>query len=228
MRIGYPGCIYHVLVRGVQPSVTYVVRYGSCEQVGILDDHGKGTAQIVLFYGSYVNAVIGYASLLYFIETVHQIDDGGFSCAGGTYKRDFLSGLGIKADAVQDGFLRRVSEHNLVETHIPLKGNETEAGLGAGMGLRRINRILIRHLPGETVGKFPAFFPAAIVILSHITQCHCAFIQFLGLVHHIKNSLGSRQGGQKKVYLLGKLVHGHGTLAHIHQIGCQCPQIRKA
>ena len=105
---------------GVQPSVTYVVCYGPCKQVGILDDHGKAAAQIVLFNGPYVNAVIGYASLLYFVETVHQINNGGLSCAGGTYERDFLPGFGVEAYAVQDGFLRRVSEHNLVETHIPL------------------------------------------------------------------------------------------------------------
>ena len=226
--IGCPGRIYHVLVRGVQPSVTYVVRYGSRKQVGILDDHGKGTAQIVLFNGPYVNAVIGYASLLYFVETVHQIDNGGLSCSGGTYERDFLPGFGVEAYAVQDGFFRRVSEHNLAETHIPLKGNETETGPRAGMGLCRMSGIFIRYLPGEAVGKFPAFFPAAIAILSHITQCNRAFVQFLGLVHHIKNPLGSGQGCQKKVYLLGELVHGHGTLAHIHQIGCQSAQIRKA
>ena len=224
--IGYLGRVYHVLVCGIQPSVTYIVRYGSGEQVGILDYHGEGTAQIVLFNGSYVNAVIGYGSLLYFVETVYQIDDGGLSGAGGTHKRDFLPRFRIKADAVQNGFLRRVSEHNLVETHIPLKGNETEAGLGAGMGLCHISRTFVRHLPGETVGEFPAFFPAALVVPAHITQRHSAFVQFLDLVHHIKNTFGSGQGSQKKVNLLGKLVHGHGALAHIHQIGRQGPQIR--
>ena len=48
------------------------------------------------------------------------------------------------------------------------------------------------------------------------------------LLHHLKNSFGSRQSRQKKVDLLGKLIHGHGALPHIYQIGGEASQVHQA
>ena len=135
---------------------------------------------------------------------------------------DFLSRFRIKADAVQNGFLRRVSEHNLVETHIPLRGMRRKPDWEPVWG-SAISAGPRGHLPGETVGEFRRILPSRpgfLCTLHSVTvPSSSSWISFI--ISKIRSA--PDRGCQKKVNLLGELVHGHGALAHIHQIGSQGP-----
>ena len=185
--------------------------------MGILYDHGQGTAQVILFNVPDVNAVIGDAAAVYFIKTVDQIDDGGLACPGGTHKSDFLSWFGIEADAVQDGLFRRIAEHHLVETHIALKGNQAEC-LAAVVRVRK-DRYPGRDFPGKILGESGALLHFPVPIHSHVAERHAAFIRFLAFIHHIENTFRAGKGCQQEINLLFELVQGHGALAHIDKIG---------
>lgn len=60
--VGHLGRGLHVLVRGVQTPVADIVRNGARKQVGVLDDHGEGAAQVVLADVPDVDAVVGDAA----------------------------------------------------------------------------------------------------------------------------------------------------------------------
>ena len=49
MSIGQLGCCYDLLVGGVQLSITDIVPNSAGKQVGILQNHRQGSAQIRLF-----------------------------------------------------------------------------------------------------------------------------------------------------------------------------------
>ena len=100
IRVGDARGLPHLRVRGIQSAVADVVRDGSREQVGILNDHGKGTAQVVLFDSADVQAVIGDGSGLNLVKPVDQVDDGGFPRSRGAHKGDLLPRLRVQTDAV--------------------------------------------------------------------------------------------------------------------------------
>ena len=225
MGVGNLGRIHHIPIRCIQAPVPYIVGNGPGEKMGILYDHGQGTAQVILFNVPDVNAVIGDAAAVYFIKTVDQIDDGGLACPGGTHKSDFLSWFGIEADAVQDGLFRRIAEHHLVETHIALKGNQAEC-LAAVVRVRK-DRYPGRDFPGKILGESGALLHFPVPIHSHVAERHAAFIRFLAFIHHIENTFRAGKGCQQEINLLCELVHGHGALAHIDKIGSKGPKVRK-
>ena len=68
--------------------------------MGVLNDQGKRTPQVLFADVPDIQAVIGDGASLYLIETVDQVDNGGFSRSGGAHKGNFLSGLGVETDAV--------------------------------------------------------------------------------------------------------------------------------
>ena len=100
VRVGDPGGLPHLLVRGVQAAVADVVGDGPRKQVGVLDDHGQGAPQIVLSDVLHVDAVVGDGTGLDLVKPIDQVDDGGLSGSRGTHEGDLLPRLGVEGDAV--------------------------------------------------------------------------------------------------------------------------------
>ena len=66
-------------------SVSYIVRYRSREEMRLLNNHRKRTAQVILFYVLDIYSVVGDCTRLYLIESVHQID---YRSLSGTRRAD--------------------------------------------------------------------------------------------------------------------------------------------
>ena len=98
---------HNFLIGGVQPAVADIVGDGPGKQVGILDYHGKGTPQVILFDVPDINAVVGNCPAVNLIKPVDQIDNGGFSRTGRSHKGDLLPRLGVQADIPQHLFMGR-------------------------------------------------------------------------------------------------------------------------
>ena len=71
--VGNLGRSHHIPIRCIQAPVPYIVGNGTGEKMGILYDHGQGTAQVILFNVPDINAVIGDAAAVYFIKTVNRL-----------------------------------------------------------------------------------------------------------------------------------------------------------
>ena len=62
----------------------------------ILNNHGKGAAQVALFHIVDIEAIVGDGTAVNLIEAVDQIDNGSLSGSGGADKSNLLAGLGIQ------------------------------------------------------------------------------------------------------------------------------------
>ena len=82
------------------------------------------------------------------------------------------------------------------------------------------------NLPGEGAGVIGSLFQFTVLFFG-VAKGDLAFINLRFLIHHLKDPLRAGEGGQEEVDLLGKLVDGHGALAHVHQIGSHRSQIRQ-
>ena len=94
MRVGKLGGCNYLFIGSVKTPVTYIIHNCSGEQVYILKNYAKRMAQVVLLYVFNVNAVVGYNSVLYIIETVYKICYCGLSCSCSSNECNFLTGLG--------------------------------------------------------------------------------------------------------------------------------------
>ena len=79
-------------------------------------------------------------------------------------------------------------------------------------------------------GDFPvgALGEGTVGGLPHRDKIHRACIHLGVLLHGGEDTLGTGQGGQQEVALLGELVDGHGGLAHKDQIAGQAAQVGPA
>ena len=100
IRIGDAGCFLYFFIRCLQSAIADIIGNGPGKQVGILDYHGQGTAQILFADIPDIQAVVGDGAALDLIKTVDQVDNRRLSRACGAYKGYFLAGLCIQADAV--------------------------------------------------------------------------------------------------------------------------------
>ena len=178
--------------------------------MGVLDHHRQGAAEVRLSNLPQVQAVVGDGPPVDLVEPGDEVDDGGLSCPGGTHEGDFLAGLGVEAHISQHRFLRHVAEADVLEPHIPPEGRQGPVGPLPGKGA-------VRCLPPGAVR--PRLSP---------DQGDLPLVHLRLLVHHPKDPLGSREGGEEEVCLLGQLVHGHGTLADIDQIGGETGNVGEA
>jgi len=68
--------------------------------MGVLNDHGKRSPQVILSDMPDINSVIGNCTALNFVKPVNQIDDRRLSRPGGPYKSNLLSRLCIERNPV--------------------------------------------------------------------------------------------------------------------------------
>ena len=163
--------------------------------MGVLENNPQRTAQGALLNIPHVDAVIEDASPLYIIKPVDEIGDGGLACTGGAHKGDLLPWLGIHTHISQHGVSRLVAEVHMLKAHIAPQGN-----------------ILSRRLmPGPAL---PCLF-----------QTYGSLINLGGLIHNLKDTLGTCQRSQQEVALLGKLIDGRGGLTHKDQIAGQTARV---
>ena len=68
----------------------------------ILKHHTQRPAQGILLDVPDVDAVVGDGAGLDFVEPVDKAGDGCLTCAGGTYKGNFLAWLGKEGNVMED------------------------------------------------------------------------------------------------------------------------------
>ena len=112
------GSVYALFIAGVQLTVTYVLHYCTCKQVGILQYYAETVAQIVFFNIIYIYSVVTYFTISHIIETVDKVGNGCLAGACGADKSQLLSRLCIQRNIVEHGLFRGITKVDIIKTHI--------------------------------------------------------------------------------------------------------------
>ena len=146
--------------------------------MGVLQHDAQRTAQVVLADVLHVDAVKCDLAGRDVVKAVDEVGDRRFACAGRADKGDFLPGLGVEADAVQNRAALVVAEADVAEAHV---------------AAQRLQRA-VRLLPGPAAGLFAAGGQHA-VLFAHIDQADLAFVRFRVQAHGLEDALGARHAG---------------------------------
>ena len=196
--VGQLGGVDALLVRGVQLAVADVVHHRAGEQVGLLEHHPQGAAQIGLADFVDVDAVVADFAVVNVVEPVNQVGDGGLACAGGPHEGDLLAGLGVQGHIMEHRLLRHIAEVHMLHIDVALQ-------LLVGGGIVR----LVVVLPGPAAGALPGFVDGAVLIDAGVDQVDIALILLRLLIHQVENPLRACQSHDDGVDLVGNLVDGH-------------------
>ena len=82
--------------------------------MGVLKHHGNIFSQIIPFNLGNGDLIQCDRSLVNIVKAVDQICNGGLSCAGRTYKSNFLSRLRVKGNVLQNSFIRMITEGHML------------------------------------------------------------------------------------------------------------------
>ena len=196
--IGQLGRGVDLLIGGIQLAVADVLPDGTGEQGHILKHDAQTAAQVRLADAGDVDAIVGDGTAVDVIEAVDQVGNGGLTGTGGTDKGYLLAGLGVEGDVVQDDLLRGVAEGDMVKPHIALELYMAEGA------------ILFRDLPGQGVGVGVVAFDQVFVLVElGMHQGDGALVLFRLLIQKAEDPLGTGQGHDDRVHLLGYLADGH-------------------
>ena len=125
----------------VEVAVAYVLHDGACKEVGVLKHHAEAAAQVLLLYLVDIDApVVAYLAVVYVVETVNQVRNGGLACAGSADKRLSSDRLSPHAYVVQHHLVGVVAEVDVVK-------HDFAAELLVGDGAVG----LVRVFPGQTL-----------------------------------------------------------------------------
>ena len=145
-----------------------------------------------------------------FVETVDKVGNGGFACAGGTYKSNLLAGFGVETDVVENGLAGNIAEYHVVETDIS----------------RQRNQRTIRTLPGPLAGSILCLLQGAVGPLAHIDQGGLALVHLRCDLHDLKDPLRTGDGCQHVIDLLADHTHRLTHLTDVLEIHDQGAKIQ--
>ena len=112
------GCLYALLVGGVEFTVADIVEHGAREEVGLLKHDAHRFAKALLRDVGNGDAVVEDMALLDLVETVDEVDDGGLSGTRAAHKGDLLAGVSVDVDVVEHLLIRRIAKINIGEIDI--------------------------------------------------------------------------------------------------------------
>ena len=199
-----------LLVRGVQLAVADVVGNGAGEEMGVLKHDAQGAAQALLADVPHVDPVVGDEAALDLIEAVDEVGNGGLSRTGGAHEGDLLPRLGVERDAVEDGLLRHVAEHHVLEAHVAPEGHQRS----------------VRPLPGPAVAAVPRLGEGTVRAAANVHQGDPALVHLRGRLHDLEDPLRTGDGSQDVVHLLAHLADGLAHLAGVLEVHQQGPQVK--
>ena len=228
MGVGRLGRGHAFPVVGVQPAVADVVHHRAGEQMGILQHHAGGPAQMVFFDVPDVDAVVGDGAAVDLVKAGDQIDDGGLARAGGAHQGDLLARLGVEGDVGQHLLFRHVGKVHVTEAHVAPERHQTGAVL-LRLGFLVVGDIYSRRdLPGPFAGAGLRFRHAARFVHVDPDQGHGARFLFDGLVDQGEDAFRAGQSGQDGVDLLADLGDGIAEIAAVEQEGADGAQVHAA
>ena len=152
-----------------------------------------------------VDAVITDLTIRYVIEAVDQVSNGGLARAGGAYKSDLLSGMGIERHVVQHGFFRHIAEIHVFHGNIALQLPICHAAI-----------LLMGMLPCPVASVLGALVNRTVFVHMRVHQRHIAFVLLRLFIHQGKDPLGACQRHNDGVDLVGDLGDGHVKAARQH------------
>ena len=184
-------------VSGIQLAVTDVIHHRAGEQMGILQHHAQGPAEVRFFDFVDVDAVVADFTVGNVVEPINQVGNGGFTGAGCAHEGDLLARFGVKADVVKDNLVFRITKVHMVQHY---------AAFQLGIGDRTVR--FMGMFPSPQIGAGFRFGELAIFIHLGIDQFHIAFIGFGDLIHQLKHTLCTSRSVDHKVHLLAHLGDG--------------------
>ena len=108
----------YLLVGGVQPAVADILHNGAVKQPGILKHHTEHLPQLFPVEPPDIVAAYQNRAAADIVKPHQQLHHGGFSRAGRPYDSHLLSGLHMGAEIIDDGFIRQITEFDILKLHI--------------------------------------------------------------------------------------------------------------
>ncbi len=93
---------------------------GAFKEPGVLEDHAEQVVDVFPGEVGDIFAVDADLAAVQLIKPHEKIDQSGFSRAGGAYNGNFLPGLCVGGEILNDGFVRRIAEADVREHHVAL------------------------------------------------------------------------------------------------------------
>ena len=143
-----------------------------------------------------IDAVVAYLAVVYVVETVNQVRNGGLACAGSADKGYLLTGLSPHAYVVQHHLVGVVAEVDVVK-------HDFAAELLVGDGAVG----LVRVLPSPDVGALFGLVDFVVRAFLGVDELDVALVLLGHLIHELKDSLRAGSGGDDEVDLHGELAY---------------------
>jgi hypothetical protein len=126
---GDPAGVHELLFGGLGAAEEDVLADGAVEEEGLLQDDAQLLTVVAEAEGGQVGVVDEDLATAGGVKAADEGDDGGLAGAGGAYEGGDGAGLGLEADAVQDGLAGFVGEDDVLEDYVALDGID---GVDAG------------------------------------------------------------------------------------------------
>ena len=114
----------HIIIIGVQSSVTDILPYGSIIQPGILQNHAKYRAKFLAREIADVIAIDQNGAFIHIIETHQKLDHRGLSRACRSDNRHFLPGLNTGTKIMDNGLTGVIAKLDVCKLYAPLNMNQ--------------------------------------------------------------------------------------------------------
>ena len=177
VSIGQFCCSDDFLVGGIQTTVADVFHDGTGEEVGVLQYHRHGAAQIILTDFLDVDAIVADLTGIQLVEAVEQVGDGGFACTGGADEGDLLTRFCVKTQIVENRLVRHIAEGHIFEHNVAL-----HFGVGE-------SAVMMRMFPCPDAGTLVGFDQIAVFVLLSIDQSDIAVVLFFWGVNESEDAL---------------------------------------
>ena len=212
--VGQFCCIDAFLICSVQLSVSDIVHDSTCKEVGVLEHDAQGAAEGRFLNFIDIDSVISDFSVLYVIEAVNQVGDGGLARPGRAYKCNFLTGLGKQLDVMEYHLGWVIAEIHSVKNNAAfhfLIGNSPLCLMGV--------------FPGPDTGALFCLFQCAVLPFPDIHKFHIPIVLLRLLVQKLKYPSGACRCHDHRVHLLAGLGNRLGEIfieSHEGNDGADC------
>ena len=202
-------------VGGGEVAITDIIHHRAGEEVGFLQYHAQGTAQVGFSDLIDIDAVVADFAVSDVVEAVDKVSDGGLAGTGSTHEGDLLARVGIQGHIAQYLLFRDIAEIHIVHGDVALQLGIGEAAVTVGM------------LPGPMAGMGVCLGDGAVFCDMGIDQGHIAFVGLRLLIHQLEDPFCACQGHNDGIELHGDLVDGHIEIAGQDHKGHQAAQAQQ-
>ena len=195
------------VIRRVRISVADIFHDRTGKEIHVLEHDAEAAAQICLTDLIDVDAVVADLAVGNVVKAVDKVRDRRLARTGRADEGDLLAGFGVERDVMQDLFVRRITEVDVIEHDAPGK-------------LRVCDRaVAVRVLPRPETGVVVGLGERAVFLLG-VDKRHIAVVRLRLGIHERENARCAGQCCDDGVELVGDLRDRVCKPAREREEGC--------